>query len=885
MATYVKANNTTALNLTGSWVGGVVPGSADIGHWNSTVTGANTVALGAARTWLGVLITNPGGAVTVGTTTATWTIGASGIDMSSATQNLTINSPVAVALGANQTWNVASGRTLTVGSVVSGASRILTFNGAGTSVLTNANTYSGGSNISAGWFRVGNNAALGTGTITMTGGKLSSNSTAGYTLANALALNGSMTLGDATNTGFLVFSGTPTISGPTTLTTASDVTFAGNLATSSSAWTKTGSAELALTGAGTSNYTGDVTISAGRIRIGDYGTIAPTQLNSASSVTVNSGASLWYASSTAASTSVTHAGAGEIVLLNRATTTTFSGNLSGLTSGSAITMYRDGAITGTTTVILSMVAASFPSNAQIKFLNDSTTVAAPITLQWTGSGNATNSGYIPIRTSTTGAVFTINNSGTGGANLTFSGTVQNLSSSATTTTLTLTGTSTGTTTFSGNIIDNASPTTNISKGGTVAVTLSGANTYKGSVTVSAGTLNANSATALGADLSTGTVSSGATLSLGAALNYSTRNWVVNGTGVTEGGVLQGALRVAVPASGTAKIGTTVTLGSNSYIRGSTTSGLSSNIAIGSFVFNVGAAAGTTLALSGVLSGSGSVAIGAYSTDTGSVSFNNANPHSGGTSLAAYGTLVLGADNALGTGPLAFFGGTLDVSAPRVVSNSVLLFENIKFAGTAALTLTSDIALGNPRTITVNGSTLTLSGVVSGTGYTVTKQGIGVLALTNAGNSYSGGTDVRQGTVEFTTGGLGSSGDVTVAGGRLRWGTSTTTDISSRLLLEDGSFAVLDVGANDVTLASGFGSSTNSSLTKEGSGKLTLAAGNDYTGGTFLTEGTLRITAQSAISGGGLTQSAGTTFQTPATGKANLSGNYSNNGGILRIGGA
>jgi hypothetical protein len=42
MAIRVKANNTTALNLTGSWVGGVVPTLADIAEWNSTVTGAIT---------------------------------------------------------------------------------------------------------------------------------------------------------------------------------------------------------------------------------------------------------------------------------------------------------------------------------------------------------------------------------------------------------------------------------------------------------------------------------------------------------------------------------------------------------------------------------------------------------------------------------------------------------------------------------------------------------------------------------------------------------------------------------------------------------------------------------------------------------------------------
>ena len=38
---YTKANNADALSLSSSWVEGVVPGSGDIGKWDSTVTAAN----------------------------------------------------------------------------------------------------------------------------------------------------------------------------------------------------------------------------------------------------------------------------------------------------------------------------------------------------------------------------------------------------------------------------------------------------------------------------------------------------------------------------------------------------------------------------------------------------------------------------------------------------------------------------------------------------------------------------------------------------------------------------------------------------------------------------------------------------------------------------
>src|SRR5260370_38377669 len=63
--TRTKGNNTTNLNLTGSWSGGVVPGSTDIALWDSTVTAANTVSLGANLNFGELQITNPGGEVTI----------------------------------------------------------------------------------------------------------------------------------------------------------------------------------------------------------------------------------------------------------------------------------------------------------------------------------------------------------------------------------------------------------------------------------------------------------------------------------------------------------------------------------------------------------------------------------------------------------------------------------------------------------------------------------------------------------------------------------------------------------------------------------------------------------------------------------------------------
>src|SRR6266699_3876074 len=80
-ATVLKANNTDNLNLTTSWVGSTVPGTGDVGKWDSTVTVANAVVLGSDASWRGLAIANPGGIVTIGSGN-TLTLGGSGIDMS-----------------------------------------------------------------------------------------------------------------------------------------------------------------------------------------------------------------------------------------------------------------------------------------------------------------------------------------------------------------------------------------------------------------------------------------------------------------------------------------------------------------------------------------------------------------------------------------------------------------------------------------------------------------------------------------------------------------------------------------------------------------------------------------------------------------------------------
>ena len=145
-----KANNTIQLANGGSWVSGTVPGSGDTAIWDSTVTAANSVVLSNSMTWKGILISNPGGKVTISASitnpvaAANLTLNSGGIDLSAATQDLTVSNSVVVG-PYYQAWNVAAGRTLKIGALVNkpgtgtATEGIVQFSTTGTTTLTNLN--------------------------------------------------------------------------------------------------------------------------------------------------------------------------------------------------------------------------------------------------------------------------------------------------------------------------------------------------------------------------------------------------------------------------------------------------------------------------------------------------------------------------------------------------------------------------------------------------------------------------------------------------------------------------------------------------------------------------------------------------------------------------
>lgn len=200
-ADVIKADNADDLNLGTSWVLGSPPTSADVGVWNNTVTFNTTSSLGADTNWAGVKIVDPGGPITINAGNML-TLGASGIDMSGASQDLFLNN--SNTIGASQSWNVPSDRTLSVATPLTGpTASVLTKSGAGTLTIdaTLNGTFSGNLSIDGGLLHlnsanVNNNSAAGTGFITNNGAVLQG---ANRIIGNALQFNGTCIL-DLNNT-------------------------------------------------------------------------------------------------------------------------------------------------------------------------------------------------------------------------------------------------------------------------------------------------------------------------------------------------------------------------------------------------------------------------------------------------------------------------------------------------------------------------------------------------------------------------------------------------------------------------------------------------------------------------------------------------------------
>ncbi|HAZ66268.1 MAG TPA: hypothetical protein DCY41_05875, partial [Opitutae bacterium] len=264
--------------------------------------------------------------------------------------------------------------------------------------------------------------------------------------------------------------------------------------------------------------------------------------------------------------------------------------------------------------------------------------------------------------------------------------------------------------------------------------------------------------------------------------------------------------------------------------------------VGDFKFNGGLTVNSgAIARIGVrFNGTSAISSVASLTGAGDVEFYGSNAHqlSGantgftGTAKIESATLRLMNFSSLAGATLNYVGGALSFNAGTGTYNLGGL------TGTSTVTLN-----GNSLSIGAKNVDTSFSGILAiGTGGGgVTKVGTATLTLSNAGNTYSGGTTLSAGILNFANGALSNTGNVTLNGGTLQWATGNTQDLSARFVMVNAKTATLDTNGNDVTLATGFGGSTTGGLTKIGSGALTISGTNTYTGTTTVSNGRLNLT--------------------------------------------
>jgi fibronectin-binding autotransporter adhesin len=265
-------------------------------------------------------LTMNGGSVTTGT--GTLTLGGDVIGNATAT-SATISGRLALSefTGITRTFTIADGAPnvdMNISAIVSGTSDNLTKAGAGTMVLSGANTYTGVTTVSAGVLNIQNNTGLGTtaaGTTVSNGATLQmqNNITIGNealnirgtgaggqtgALVNVSGTNnygGLLTLSGATtlssNSGTLNLTNAGTITGATfglTLTGAGNGSISSNIGTTTGSVTKSGTGTWTLSGANT--FTGVTTVSGGTLALTSG---SGSALGSTSAITVSSGATLF----------------------------------------------------------------------------------------------------------------------------------------------------------------------------------------------------------------------------------------------------------------------------------------------------------------------------------------------------------------------------------------------------------------------------------------------------------------------------------------------------------------------------------------------------------------------------------------------------------------
>lgn len=420
----------TATNWTGTPPDNV---TAQAIVFDSTSTANLTQTLNASYTVTGITLTNPTGAATVNNGTGTGntlTIGSGGIDLSAASQNLTLSANLLI--GANQTWTVNGGRTLSgiAGASTSSGSGTGNINmlqsGTGTATIVfnqNGNTGSG----QTGWSNYSGNitinsnvkvqsqgnaaVAFGSGTITLAGGQVAQNQ-GNWTWGNTINVTAASVIGNDSSNGL---GRTLKLLGDLTSTNSSGLTFTNNV----TGGTRNDNVGFILAGANASSYT-TTTISANsRVRVGGNATatVAGDGLDAGNRGSLGTG-------------DVTLSASTSELAFTRTDAHTVANKITG--SGTVVIGGNTAAMAGTITQVVTLSGASDYTGAtrvSRSRLNLTGSLTSAITVDNFGSVSGTGSttglltlgsgggGHIALAGGATTSSFTTNGATFGGSNL------------------------------------------------------------------------------------------------------------------------------------------------------------------------------------------------------------------------------------------------------------------------------------------------------------------------------------------------------------------------------------------------------------------------------------------------------------------------------------
>jgi autotransporter-associated beta strand protein len=404
----------------------------------------------------------------------------------------------------------------------------LSKDGAGTLTLSGSNSYNGGTTVNAGGLAINSANALGSGALTLAGGTTIDN-TSGAAIAlttnNPVNVNGNLTFGGSNDlnlgSGAVTLSANPqvTLNGTSTLTIGGAISGASDL-------TKAGTGTMVL--AGSNNFTGALTVSGGIVSLATNTAVAGT-----SGVNLSAGTGLTYTGGAATidrNITVTN---GTGTLRNTGGgTLNLSGNLS--KNGSVLTL-AGGSFNITGVISGASADSDIVVDSSTVTYTTANTYNGPTFLRNSSTLNANVVGALP--TSPRSAV-TFDGTGTSVLSLGAAQSVASLTAAGTATvtlnanTLTL-GDSTGTTTFAGVISGSGG----LIKDGVSTQVLTGANTYTGETTISAGTLEVSGAS--GALSATSAVNiNGGTLLLGGSVTDRISNTAAISLGADTNSILQ-----------------------------------------------------------------------------------------------------------------------------------------------------------------------------------------------------------------------------------------------------------------------------------------------------------------------------------------------------------